>query len=244
MWPFNNTNQQQPTQQPTQQPIQQQQSAQQQPPKPEPKGLDKFAHLLDNATQQGQQGQAQKQKPIQVTELFKNEQFVGNLRQNIRSNLTQALTPELRQKMASNDPEAMLEVFTALGEAAYLQSLEHSTSLQNLALSSKMEEFQDSTSRTVDTKLQKHQLTSAMPQLNNPIVQLGVQAFMDKVLEQNPATSPDEMKAQVTEYLQELSKDFGVGSTEDQDNQANDTDQGIDWFKELGIPSGDETPPT
>lgn len=245
MWPFNNQqNSQQPNNQQggqgqgnNQQNNQQgSQGSNQQDP---PKGLDRFAHLLQNANNKdgdGKQGQNQRQ-PTNVPELFKNQEFLQGLRGNLRQNINSSISAETRQKLQSGDPEALMSLVSEVAEASYLQALQHGASLQNLVMDEKLEDFSSKTNSLVDSKFQNQEFTQAIPQLKNPIVQLGVEAFMSKVREQNPTISPEDMKAQVTDYLSELGKDFGIGK--EPEPSKSDTDQGIDWLAELGM----EPPP-
>lgn len=106
-----------------------------------------------------------------------------------------------------------MELMSSVAESAYVQALQHGASLNGLVLGEQLEDFSQNTESLVGKKLQDQQYISAIPQLQNPIVQLGVQAFMDKVREQNPTITPDEMKAQMNEYISELGKDLGLSSS-------------------------------
>lgn len=241
MWPFPNNQQQQASQPNTQG---QQQQGQQPDPnaqqQQEPKtGLDKFSHLLDNASNTGGEGAAGAAKqPTNIGELFKDTKFTDGLRSNLRSNVMNSITPETRELMENNDPQAMMSMMADIAEASYMQALQHSASLQNLVMDEKVEGINTQTSQLVDDRLQSQEFNQAIPQLKNPIVQLGVEAFMGKVREQNPTITAQEMKDQVTEYVSELGTTLGVEGQPASQEPASDTDKGIDWFEELGI----ETP--
>lgn len=236
------------TQQPAQQsstqqkPNQQQQdpnsnNQQQQEPKT---GLDRFAHLLDNASNKGDgKDPANPKQPTNVGELFKDDNFTKGLRTNLRSNIMNSISQETKALMEANDPQAMQSMMADIAEASYMQALQHSASLQNLVLDEKLEGVNSSTSQLVDSKLQNQEFTQAIPQLKNPIVQLGVEAFMGKVREQNPTISAEDMKAQVTEYVSELGMSLNPELGASKQAPVKDVDNGIDWFEELGI----EAPP-
>lgn len=205
---------------------------------PPPEGLDKFAHLLDNASNKdGEGGDPNSQKqPTNVPELFKDENFTKGLRTNLRQSLNTAISPETKALMEANDPNAMMSMMQDIAEASYMQALQHASSLNGIVLNEKMEGLNVETSNLVDSKLQSQEFTQAIPQLKNPIVKLGVEAFMDKVREQNPTISPEDMKAQITEYVGELGKDLGaVPQGSSNQEPESDVDKGIDWFEELGI---------
>lgn len=235
MFGFGKTNQPTPQQKTTQQPAQDPQGNG--PAKPEPTGLDKFAKLLDNKDSKGT-GQAQQKQRTDVNSLFKDQNFLGGLRTNFRQQVNSSISDEVRQKLANGDPEALMELMSSVAESAYVQALQHGASLNGLVLGEQLEDFSQNTESLVGKKLQDQQYISAIPQLQNPIVQLGVQAFMDKVREQNPTITPDEMKAQMNEYISELGKDLGV--IQQPDAPKDDLTKGVDWFAELGM----EPPPS
>ena len=232
MWPFNSQQQQQQQQQ--QQPNNQKSEPKNDSNNESPKGLDKFAHLLQNQQQDGDKANTP-QQPFDAQALFKNKEFIGNLRSNIRQSIPSSISPETKAKIEANDPDAMVSMMSDIAESMYLKALEHSTSLQNLALDDKLKGFSDQTSNLVDNKLSKSQLESAIPQLKNPIARLGIEAFIEKAREQNPTASPEDINSQVKEYLSELGKDFGLSGSDDKEPEGNDVNKGIDWFEELGI---------
>lgn len=213
-----------------------QQQQQPDPPQPAPTGLDKFASLVDNAN--NPQNAGEKKAPLNVNELFQNPQFLSGLKSNLRTSLQSSVSPETRQKLESNDPDALLSLVTDVAEASYMQALQHSASLQNLAMDERFTEFSSNTENLVGKRIQDQQYYSAIPQLQNPIVQLGIQSFVDKVREQNPTITPDEMKSQINEYVSALGKDLGAIEEPESEEQRK-AEQGIDWFQELGM----EPPP-
>lgn len=238
--PFNWFGNQNPAQNPAPKPASKQEAAQdpqQNTPNsnPEPTGLDKFAALIQNENKGD--GQGQQRQRTNVQELFKNEQFMQGLRSNLRNSLSSAISEDTKAKLAENDPSAFILAIQEVAEASYMQALQHGASLQDLVLNEKLEDVQSNTESLVGKRLQEQQYLSAIPQLQNPIVQLGVQSFMDKVREQNPTITPDELKSQLNEYISELGTELGAIQKPEDPKQ--DVDNGVDWLQELGM----EPPP-
>lgn len=235
---FNKKTDQQQTQQAQQgQGEQQADPNQQQPQKKEPEGLDKFATLFQNNENTGNNESAdQKKEPINIQELLKDQDFASKLLGNFRSNLQSAISPETKQLMEAGDPNAMQAMMTDMMSAAYLQSLEHSTTLQNLALEDRLNAVTDTTDKVVDSKLQQFQLNQAIPQMNNPIMKMGIEGLVSKLQEQNPTMSPQEVNAQVQEYVSLMNKEFNPDTTQQQNDADSDQDN-VDWIEFATGPS-------
>lgn len=200
-------------------------------PEPSPTGLDKFSHLIDNAKNADDQGNAPSRTDVKA--LFKDQQFLQGLTSNFRNSMAASISPETKQKLENNDPDAMQSMIIDIAQASYMQSLEHSASLQDLVLGEVAQDISTNTDNLVNNKIKDYQYSSSIPQLNNPIIQLGVQAFTSKLREQNPDISPDELKSQIGDYLQEMSKSFN-GDPE-ADTKGDSKDEGIDWIADLGL---------
>lgn len=195
-------------------------------------GVDKFAFLLENSNQANDDSQ-QPAKPLNIKELFANEEFTGSLRQHARTSALKSLSDEVKQGIADGNPESLIEALSSMAEAIYMQAIQDTSNLQSAVLDQRLVSVKDETSDAVKSGLREHQINQAIPQLNNPILRLGVQSFMDKLQEQDPSMSPDDMRTQVNDYLATLGKEFGV--MPDADKPASDTEAGVDWFSELGI---------
>jgi len=208
-------------------------------PQDEPKtGVDKFAFLLENNDQAKNEDKG-KAQPINPKELFANKEFTDSLRQNARANALSSLSDEVKQGIVDGNPESLIEALGSMSEAIYMQAIQDTSNLQSVVLDQKLDTVKDDAQATVNSGLREHQITQAIPQLKNPILRLGVQSFMDKLQEQDPTMSPEDMKEQVGEYLSTLGKEFGVVA-EDVPEES-DTDQGVDWMEELGLTEPSQT---
>lgn len=221
--------------------------AQATPPAPaqEPTGLAKFASLVQNNTNSGDGDPAAPKQPLNVPGLFQDETFVKSLQSNIRASIQQGITQETREKLAANDPQALLSVIQDTATAAYMQALQHSAHLQGMSMEDQLEQFSGRIEDQTNQAIGQHALVQQMPQLNNPVVQLGVNAVIESIRSQNPQATPQDIQTQVTEYLGELGKAFGAVPSEDPQQVENPDGQpaDFDWLKDLGIDDPLAAPP-
>lgn len=219
------TQEQQKPQQPQQeqQPSQNEQQAQQ----PEPQGLDKFASLVQNNNVDTKDGE--KPQPLDIQAVFKDPEFIAKAQAGLRNNLQNAISDQTKQLMENNDPAAMQSMMMDMASAVYMQSLEHSASLQDLTLKEKLDAFSSTTDQVVDSKLQQSDLQQAIPQMQNPILRLGIEGVINQIQAQNPTMTPQEVNGQVQEYFgllnQELNPDTEAQAKAEEEQAAE-----VDWI--------------
>lgn len=199
-------------------------------PTPEPKGLDKFAKLLYNDTDDKSQKDQKDEKLIfDPTAILEDEEATAALLSKL--DFSQAISKETQQKLQANEPDAILALVNDVGKQAYLQSLKHTSALMKRHIDDRLQEQDGHVSNKIHSSIKSADLESKIPEIANPIVALGVKPFIDKLQAQNPSISSDEVVTQVRAYLKELN--LKLNAPDDTPNPR--TPKEIDWLDELGL---------
>ena len=213
--------------------------------KPEPQGLDKFLALVQTQQKPGDPNNPQVKQPLNITELFSNPEFTKTLQENMRGQFKVSISQETQDKIAANDPTALMDLVQDAMTSAYMTSMQHSAHLQNLAMTDQLDAFGNKVDQNTQQAISQHSLVQQIPQLKNPVVQLGVESVIQRMREQNPTATPEDLQKQITEYITELGKAFGAIPTEDPNNPSVAADglpQDFNWLNELGLELPPEAP--
>ncbi len=201
------------------------------PPADEAKtGLDKWADLFDNKGDTEDKS-GEEYTPFDPLATLQDEEAVNALLSKVdfRSSISEAT----QQKLANDDPNAMLDVINDVTKAAYLTALRHNQSMTQRVLQDQTKSFDKSVSSKISQSISDKELERALPEISNPVVAAGVKPFIQQLRQQNPNMSPETIVAEVRGYLQELN--LAVNPSSNPKGQRGAQDEGNDWLSDLGL---------
>jgi hypothetical protein len=197
-------------------------------PVEEPKGLDKWAGLLDNDKTDEKLGEAEKPTTIfNPNEILADEEAVTALLS--KTDFTSNISPETQQKLADGAPDAMLALNNDIGKQVYLQAMRHTTALVDRQMNERFAAQEGVTSSKINSSINDKDLAKLLPEITNPIIALGVQPFIDKLRAQNPSMSTADVAAQTKEYLGDLNNKLNAPPPDPKKDEEVDWMEGLDF---------------
>ena len=196
--------------------------------KEEPKtGLDAIQQLLDNKPD----GDKKTDEPTPVFDpiaVLGDEEAVGKIMEGM--DFTKSFSEETLQLLQDQDPKAFMAAINDATKASYLQAMRHTTALSKQHLTDTLERFKEETRASIQASLGNHDLAKELPEINNPIIKLGIENFVTTLKAQNPTMPAAEVASTVRTYLKELNATFNP-DTGKEDKKAAEPD----WFSEFGL---------
>lgn len=194
-----------------------------------PEGLDKWAKLFDNKEGEGDPS-TDEFTPFDPLATLQDDEAVNALLSKV--DFRNSISEATQQKLANDDPNAMLDVINDVTKAAYLTALRHNQSMTQRVLQDQNRSFDKNVSSKISQSISDKELERALPEISNPVVAAGVKPFIQQLKSQNPNIAPETIVAEVRGYLQELN--LAVNPTS-KHKASGSQDEGTDWLDELGL---------
>ena len=200
------------------------------PNTPEPEGLDKWAKLAENKSSENNPSDSPKEvfDPVAI---LKDPESLDRISDSL--DFTQSISAETQEKLANNAPDAMLSLVNDVGKAAYLQAIQHSSALSQQHVDDRFTQQRGQTKEDIQSGLGNYELEQALPEIKNPIIQLGIKSFVSELRAQTPNISGKDIATNVRGYLSDMHTAL---SPESSSSDGNKSIEEIDWLTEMGYP--------
>lgn len=129
-------------------------------------------------------------------------------------NFTQSVPPELMQKAMSGDAQAMMDVMNVVGQQAYARSLEHTTTLSDNYMNSRLDFEGKSLGSKVKEHLTSAELSTKTPGFDNPVVKAQLSSTAKELARMYPDATPAEIAQKARDYITTLANSINPTNTE------------------------------
>lgn len=195
-------------------------------------GLDKFASIFDNDKSQKEGKPASPTEPpapFDPMALLEDEEAITGLLSKV--DFSTSISEETQKKLTDQAPDALISLTNDIGKAAYLQAMRHSTALNAKYLKEQISLHGKTVSSQISNSISDADLAKVLPEINNPIIAAGIEPFISKYRNQNPNATAEDVAKITRDYLKELNMSVNPDKTP----PSPDTQDSIDWEKELGV---------
>jgi len=118
---------------------------------------------------------------------------------------SQGLSPEVQQKIAAGDGNAILEAIKQAGAVAYKTAMQHNSALVNANLDARFKALEPTIQKSVNSNLTSNALAS-LPNASNPVVKAELDRVAQQLRTKYPEASNQWIAEQTNTYLLELGK--------------------------------------
>jgi hypothetical protein len=163
--------------------------------KPTPEGLEKFADLWNIKPEDQPKGH----EPVFAGVTPEAIQQVAG-----KQDFSKVVTPELMQQISAGGEAAVaatLQAMNLMAQQTYAGSAEASMKLIETALEKQRTQFEASLPNLVRQQTVAQTLRSSNPIFNDPAAAPMLKGLQDQFQLKNPTATPEQIQAQVTEYL-------------------------------------------
>ncbi len=198
-------------------------------------GLDRLQNLLDNKPEDKNSGNGTDNKdntPFSPVALLNDAEALAGITDAI--DFSASISPETQAKLADGSADAIQSLAQDMGKTAYQAALKHSSLLIENTIDDRLSRLEASTADQIKSSLTNHEIHKELPAQSNPMVQMAVSGFQQKLMQQNPTFTPDQVAKETRNYVESLAQVFNPDLGKNKDT-ANKASAPTDWADELGI---------
>lgn len=202
-------------------------------PQEELSALDKISKLLypEGGGKNGEKGDGSSNtpnEPVDPTKLFENKEAVNTLLASL--DFTRSISPETQSLLEAGKSEGFTAMVNDISKASFLEALKISSALNKQTIEDAVKRTLSQSKGQIDESLGDLELRRAMPQLDNPVIRLGLDALKDRLKAQNPSMSPTEIATQLKSFLKGANELVNPDPTVGKGNKADETvESWLDW---------------
>jgi len=167
-------------------------------------------------------------EPIDPTKIFDNKEAVNTLLSSL--DFTRSISPETQTLLEAGKPEGFTAMVNDVSKASFLEALKISSVLNKQTIEDAVKRTLTQSKGQIDESLGDLELRRAMPQLDNPVIRLGLDALKDRLKAQNPSMSPTEIATQLKSFLKGANELVNPDPTVGKGNKADEAvESWLDW---------------
>ena len=176
------------------------------PAEPELSEFDKITALLypkKNGNEKTPEIQ-EPSEPFDATTLFNNPEIVDKLRSSV--DFSKSISSETQQLLEAGDPKGFMSAMQDISKASFLEALKVSAALNKTSIEDAVKRTIEQSKGQITQSLEDFDLQKEIPQINNPVIRLGLEAAKKQLKEQNPSMSASDLAKHLKGFLAEANK--------------------------------------
>lgn len=162
--------------------------------------LDNLQKLLYPEPEKGQSGEAVKLiEPLDIPKLFEDPAAVDSILSSL--DFTKSISPKTQELLESGKPEGFTAMVNDISKASFLEALKLSSVLTQKTIENSVERTLQKSKGQITESLGDYELRKEMPQIDNPVIKLGLEAMKERLKAQNPSMTANELATQLKTFL-------------------------------------------
>ena len=176
------------------------------PAEPELSEFDKITALLYPEKNGNEKTPAiqEPSEPFDATTLFNNPEIVDKLRSSV--DFSKSISSETQQLLEAGDPKGFMSAMQDISKASFLEALKVSAALNKTSIEDAVKRTIEQSKGQITQSLEDFDLQKEIPQINNPVIRLGLEAAKKQLKEQNPSMSASDLAKHLKGFLAEANK--------------------------------------
>ena len=143
-------------------------------------------------------------EPFDATTLFNNPEIVDKLRSSV--DFSKSISSETQQLLEAGDPKGFMSAMQDISKASFLEALKVSAALNKTSIEDAVKRTIEQSKGQITQSLEDFDLQKEIPQINNPVIRLGLEAAKKQLKEQNPSMSASDLAKHLKGFLAEANK--------------------------------------
>ena len=176
-------------------------------PEPELSEFDKITNLLypkKNGEDSKNSDSQKPAEPFDPTTLFNDPETLSKLRESV--DFSKSISNETQQLLEAGDPKGFMSAMQDISKASFLEALKVSAALNKTSIEDAVKRTIEQSKGQITQSLEDFDLQKEIPQINNPVIRLGLEAAKKQLKEQNPSMSASDLAKHLKGFLAEANK--------------------------------------